>query len=261
MKHSVSIEFMWADEPLPERVRRAAAHGFDRVELWDWRGKPIDEVAAACRETGLELAGFFGHSYGALCDPEQHGRVLEALAESVAVAERVGALQLHMFSDDRRPEGGFAPSPPLPAAAKRRACVEGLRRCAELVEGRPLELTLEAINSVFVPGYFLSDFGAALEVVREVDHPQVRVFFDCYHQQLVGGRLIDHLLDGLPWVTAVHVADVPGRHEPGTGEINFHSIRRVLEQAGYDRQITFEVVPSSGDSDAAVAACKAVFPF
>ncbi len=76
MKHSVSITFMWADEPLPERVRRAAAHGFDRVELWDWRGEPIDEVAEACRETGVELAGFFGHSYGALCDPEQHDRVL-----------------------------------------------------------------------------------------------------------------------------------------------------------------------------------------
>ncbi len=261
MKYSVSIRFMWAEVEMPERAQRAAAHGFDRIELWDWRGEEIDAIAAACRESGIEIAGFFGHSYGALCDPAQHNRVLEALAESVEVAERVSALQLHMFSDDRRPEGGFAPGPPLTSAAKRRACVEGLRRCVELVEGKPLELTLEAINTVFVPGYFLSDFGAALEVVREVDHPQVRIFFDCFHQQLVGGRLIDNLVDALPWVTSVHVADVPGRHQPGTGEINFHSIRRVLEDAGYDRQITFEIVPLGGDSDAAVAACKGVFPF
>jgi hydroxypyruvate isomerase len=252
---------MWTDLPMPERVRRAAEHGFDRVELWDWRGEPIDEIAAVGHETGVGIAGFFGHSYGALCDPAQHDRVLEALAESVEVAGRVGARQLHMFSDDRRPEGGFAPSPPLTAASKRRACVDGLRRCAELVEGTRLELTLEAINTVFVPGYFLSEFGAALEVVREVDHPQVRIFFDCYHQQLVGGRLIDNLVDGLPWVTSVHVADVPGRHQPGTGEINFHSIRRALERAGYDRQITFEIVPLDGDSDAAVTACKEVFAF
>ena len=261
MKHSVSIKFMWTELSMPERASRAAVHGFDSVELWDWRGEDIDGIAAACRDSGIEIAGFFGHSYGALCDPAQHDRVLEALAESVEVAKRVGASQLHMFSDDRKPEGGFQPGPPLTPAAKRRACVEGLRRCAALVEGNPLELTLEAINTVFVPGYFLSEFGAALEVVREVDHPQVRIFFDCYHQQLVGGRLIDNLIDALPFVSAVHVADVPGRQQPGTGEINFHSIRRVLEDAGYDRQITFEIVPRDGDSDAAVAACKEVFPF
>jgi hydroxypyruvate isomerase len=261
VKYSLSIRFMWTEVPMPERARRAAAHGFDRVELWDWRGEPIDEVARACSESGIEIAGFFGHSYGALCDPAQHDRVLEALSESVEVARRVGATQLHMFSDDRLPQGGFAPSPPLTAAAKRRACVEGLRRCAELVEGNSVELTLEAINTVFVPGYFLSDFGAALEIVREVDHPQVRIFFDCFHQQLVGGRLIENLRDGLPWVTSVHVADVPGRRQPGTGEINFHAIRRVLEEAAYDRQITFEIDPLDGDSDAAIASCKEVFSF
>lgn len=261
MKYSVSIRFMWTDLPMPERARRAAAHGFDRVELWDWRGEPIDEIADTCRDSAIEIAGFFGHSYGALCDPAQHARVLEALSESVTVAQRVGATQLHMFSDDRLPQGGFAPSPSLTPAEKRRACVEGLRRCAELVEGTRLELTLEAINTVFVPGYFLSDFGAALEIVREVDHPQVRIFFDCFHQQLVAGRLIDNLRDGLPWVTSVHIADVPGRRQPGSGEINFHSIRRVLEEAGYDRQVTFEIDPLDGDGDAAVAACKEVFPF
>jgi hydroxypyruvate isomerase len=258
--YSVSVKFMWADLPLPDRVRRAAAHGFDRVELWDWRGEDVDGLAEACAETGVEVAGFFGHSAGALCDPAQHDAVLASLAESVEVAKRLGALQLHMFSDARGPDGTFAPGPPLTDAQKRRACVEGLRRCVPLVDGTGIELTLEAVNRVFVPTYFLGDFGAALEICREVDHPQVRVFFDAYHQQLVGGRLIENLVDGLPWVTSVHVADVPGRGAPGTGEINFHSIRRVLEEHRYDRQLTFEVVPD-GDPDAAVAACKAVFPF
>jgi hydroxypyruvate isomerase len=87
------------------------------------------------------------------------------------------------------------------------------------------------------------------------------MFFDCYHQQLSGGRLIENLVEALPWVTSVHIADVPGRHQPGTGEINFTSIRRVLEQQGYDRQLTFEVVPVDGDSEAAVAGIKEVFPF
>lgn len=260
MKRSVSIRFMWADLPLPERARRAAANGFDCVELWDWRGEDIDGLAAVCRESGIEIAGFFGHSHAALIDPAQRDTLLELLAETVEVAERVGARQLHMFSDDRGPDG-FLKHPPLTEAAKRRSCVDGVRECVELVEGKPLELVLEAINAVFVPGYFLADTSAALELCREIDHPQVTMFFDCYHQQLVGGRLIDHLVEALPYVAAVHVADVPGRGPPGTGEINFHSIKRILEEQGYDGQLTFEVVPPDGDSEAAVAAIKEVFPF
>lgn len=261
----MSIRFMWPDLPLPERARRAAAHGFDSVELWDWRGEDVDGLAAACRESGIAIAGFFGHSRGGLANPGEHGEVLATLAESVAVAERVGAHQLHMFSDEitdsriRRP-------PPLTPEARRRALVDGLRRCAELVEGRtvdgrPLTLVLEAINTVFVHGYFLADTGDAVAACREVGHPQVRMFFDCFHQQLVGGRLTDNLLDALPYACAVHVADVPGRHQPGTGEINFHHLRRVLAEQGYDEQLTFEVDPLNGDSEAAVAAIKDVFPF
>jgi hydroxypyruvate isomerase len=260
VRHSVSIKFMWSDLPLLERARLAAAHGFDDVELWDWRNEDIDGLADVCRESEIGIAGFFGHSHAALLDPSQRDTLLELLAETVAVAERVGARQLHMFSDDRGPDG-FRKHPPLTAAAKRRSCVDGLRECVTLVEGKPLELVVEAINGVYVPGYFLHDSGAALELCREVDHPQVTMFFDCYHQQLVGGRLIENLVEALPWVASVHIADVPGRHQPGTGEINFTSIKRVLEQHGYDRQLTFEVVPLDGDSDAAVAAIKEVFLF
>lgn len=260
MKRSVSIKFMWADLPLPERARRAAAAGFDCVELWDWRGEDIDALADACRESGIEIAGFFGHSYGSLIDPADRDKLLQAVSETVEVAERVGARQLHMFSDGRGPDG-FVKHPPLTDAAMRRSSIEGLRECAKLVEGKPFELVVEAINTVFVPGYFVADTSACLELVRDVDHPQVTMFFDCYHQQLTGGRLIENMIEALPHTSSVHIADVPGRHQPGTGEINFHSIKRVLEEQGYDRQLTFEVVPLDGDSDAALAAIKDVFPF
>src|ERR687885_2996361 len=108
----------------------------------------------------------------------------------------------------RRAAGhGFRPHPPMTEAAKRRSCIEGLRACAELVERKPFELVVEAINNVYVPGYFLADTSAALELCRELDNPQVTMFFDCFHQQLVGGRLIDNLREALPWVTSVHIAD------------------------------------------------------
>ena len=84
--------------------------------------------------------------------------------------------------------------------------------------------------------------------------------FDCYHQQLSGGRLTDNLIEALPYAARVDVADAPGRGEPGTGEINFGHIKRVLDTHGFDRQITMEIVPS-GDSDTAARACREVFGF
>jgi hydroxypyruvate isomerase len=263
VKRSVSIKFMWADLPWTERVRRAAAAGFDRVELWDWRDvDDIDELAGVARHSGVEIAGFFGHHRGGLANPDDLEVVLEALREAVEVAERVGADQLHVFSDGmRRPEGHVTKPPPLTRDERHEAAVDGLRECLKLIEGKPMELCVESINTVHVPGYFLADSDMSVAVCREVDHPQVRMFFDCFHQQLVGGRLTDHLLHALPWVSSVHIANVPGRHQPGAGEVDFNHIRRVLDGAGYDRQLTFEVVPLDGDSDAAVKAIKEVFPF
>jgi hydroxypyruvate isomerase len=261
MKHSVSIKFMWGDLPLPERAARAAAHGFDAVELWDWRGEDIDGLAEACRVEGIEIAGFFGHSYGGLRDPSQREEVLSSLAETIDVAKRVGATQLHMFSDDIGPHSDIRKPPSVTWEAQWRSCVDGLKECVKLVEGTGMELVVESINTVFVPGYFLETAGQALALCRAVDHEQVVMFFDCYHQQLVAGRLIDNLVEALPYTTAVHIADVPGRHQPGTGEINFRGIKRILDDRGFDRQLTFEVNPLNGDSEVAVAAIKEVWPF
>lgn len=261
MKYSVSLQFMWPDLPFPERARRAASHGFDRVDLWDWRGSDIDELAEVCRSEGIEIGGFFGHREGSLIDPSQHEVILEQLSASAEVAERVGARQLHMFTDEIQ-EGSVIRKPPsLTWEAKWQACVDGLRAGLAVIENRPVELVLEAINDVYVPGYFLRDVSLALALCRSLDHPQVRMSFDCYHQQLVGGRLIDHLREALPYCARVDVADVPGRGQPGTGEINFGSIRRVLEEERFDGQVTFEVVPAGGDSDRAMSDIKEAFPF
>ena len=261
MKHSISLKFMWSDRALPERAKRAAEHNFDLVELWDWRDEPIDDLAAVCRETGIGIAGFFGHSYGGLRDPSQRDAVLSSLAESLEVAQRVGAKQLHMFSDDIGADSVISKPPALPWESQWQSCLEGLKECVSLVEGKGINLVLESINTVFVPGYFLSHVGQSLALCRALDHPQVTMFFDCFHQQLVAGRLIDNMIEALPWTQAVHIADVPGRHQPGTGEINFQGIKRVLDEQGYDRQLTFETVPKDGDSEAAVGAIKEVWAF
>jgi len=259
VKHSVSIQFMWADLPFPDRARCAAEHGFDRVDLWDWRGFDIDELAETCKDVGIEIAGFFGNREGSLIDPSQRKLAVGRTAAALEVAKRVGAGQLHMFTDEIGPGGVVRKPPPLTWEAKWRSCQDGVEACLEVVDGEPVTLVLEAINDVYVPGYFFNDVGQVLAMCRAIDHPQVRMSFDCFHQQLSGGRLIDNLREALPYCARVDIADVPGRGQPGSGEINFHSIRRVLDEEGFDGQITYEVVPVDGDSERAVADIKRVF--
>jgi hydroxypyruvate isomerase len=262
MKRTLSVKFMWPELSLADRVRAAARHGFDGVELWDWRGIDLDECLDAIRDTSTELTAFFGHSRGGLADPGQLDELERALSESIEVAIRVGARQLFMFSDELSPEGVITSRPPpLIKARRTRAMVDGLRRCARLVAGTQITLVVEAVNPYSVPGYFLSDTGDAIDLIREVDHPSVRLVIDCFHHQMSGGRLVEHIAEGLPYLAALHIADVPDRRPPGLGEIDFVTVRRALELHGYDGQLTFEVMPVEGDSEAAVAAIKAAFPF
>ncbi len=262
MKFSVSIQFLWANLPLAERARQAAAHGFDSVELWDWRGEDMDGLYQACCENNIKIAGFFGHSSGGLRDPKDRTMVLENLAESIEMAERVGAHQLHLFSDGiKRPAGEITKPPAIPRIAQYQSCVDGIREAVKLVEGKPIELILEAINTVYIPGYFWDEAGITIEMCRAVNHPQVRLAYDCFHQQLVAGRLTENMIEALPYAARIDVADVPGRHQPGTGEINYHHIYRVLKEHKYDGMITFETAPLNGDNEACVKAIKSVFGF
>ena len=261
MRYSVNLQFMWTELSFPDRVRKAASFGFDQVDLWDWKDSDIDAVGDTCRAEGVALGGFFGHRRGGFANPAQHEQVLEELARSVEVAKRVGASQLHTFSDGIGPGGVIAKPPPLTRQARFRACVDGLRRAAELVEGAGVTLAVEAINNVYVPGYFWDEVGITLGICQTVDHPRVRLAFDCFHQQLSGGRLTDHLVEALPWMARFDVADVPGRGQPGTGEINYPHLRAVLQARGYDGVVSFELDPPKGDSDRAAQACREVFGF
>lgn len=261
MRYSVNLQFMWPELSFPDRVRKAAAMGFDQVDLWDWRDCDIDAVGEACRAEGVALGGFFGHRRVGLANPAQREQVLEELARSLRVAERVGASQLHTFSDGIGPGGVIVKPPPLTRPARFRACVDGLRAAAELVENAGVTLAVEAINNVHVPGYFWDEVGITLEICRTVDHPSVRLAFDCFHQQLSGGRLTDNLIEALPWMARFDVADVPGRGSPGSGEINFAYLRTVLESQGYDGVVSFEMDPPDGESDRAARACLRVFGF
>ena len=114
-----------------------------------------------------------------------------------------------------------------------KSCVETLKRAAEVIEGRqiegqPVRLLLECIDPEENPKYYLQSAAEAIEVVRAVGHPQVQFLYDMFHEQIAEGNLMEKLLKNIDLIGLIHVADVPGRHEPGTGEINYLNIYRAL---------------------------------
>lgn len=260
MLRSVSIQLMWSDRPYADRVRAAARAGFDLVDLWDSRNSDIDAVGAACKEEGIGVNGFFGNRDFSLCDSGLRAEVRDEVARSLDTALRVGARQLHIFSNAIRPGGIVVPSPPQAPQALLENCVEVLGDLAELVEGSGVTLVLEHLNTVFLPGYFWGDASWATVAAREVNSPQVGVVVDCFHQQLCGGRIADNLVAALPWLVRFDVAEVPGRFEPGAGEIDFCFLRDLLDQHGWDGTISFETVPSDGVDETAVRAIDEIFP-
>lgn len=260
MLRSISIQLMWTGQPYADRVRSAAAAGFDLVDLWDSRTSDIDAVASAARESGIGINGFFGNRDTTMCDPAQRAAVIDEIARSMETAQRVGARQLHMFSNAIRPGGIVVPAPDLPAAALRETCADVLGEVATRFAGNGVTLILEHLNDVFLPGYLWCDVADVVALADLVDRPEVKVVFDTFHQQLSVGNLTAALRAALPRLGRIDLAEVPDRAEPGRGEIDMGWLREEIERSGWDGTLTFEVVPSDGDPQTAVDAVERYFP-
>jgi hydroxypyruvate isomerase len=136
----------------------------------------------------------------------------------------------------------------MPRAVQHESCIEGLKRAVALVEGKqingqPVRLLLENIDPEENPKYYMTSVAEGFEIVRAVDHRQVRLLYDFFHEQISEGNLIEKLEKNIDYTGLVHIADVPGRHIPGTGEINYDNIYRKLAELKYDRTVAMEFLP------------------
>jgi hydroxypyruvate isomerase len=134
--------------------------------------------------------------------------------------------------------------PGLTPQTQHDSCVEGLKRAAELVEKNGVTLLLENIDLEENPHYYMWSVPEAFKIIEEVNHPQVKFLYDFYHAQISGGNLITNLKGHADKVGLVHIADVPGRHEPGTGEINYLNIYKELAELNYHGYVAMEFHPT-----------------
>jgi hydroxypyruvate isomerase len=189
-------------------------------------------------------------------DANDHSRCLEAWAQSLEMAGRFEIPHLFIFSNqiEVRPDGGEWVTPltrDYTAGQLYANLLDGVARVLELVEETDVTLWFEALNTFHIQGgVFIHTHEQAADVVRRLDHPQLKLAFDCYHQQRTAGNLIYGLEAYQGLYPTVHIGDVPTRQEPGTGEINFHNIARKLRELDFDDLIGMEFSPSGTEKEA-----------
>jgi hydroxypyruvate isomerase len=234
---------VYRDLPFLERMERVAQLGFKAYEFWRWRDKDMEAIARKQSELGLSLATFLVDPSGQLVDPATHAEFLSGLRDSVPLARRLGCETLIVTVGNER----------LGVARREQheAIVAGLKLAAPILEDGGIALSVEPLNVlVDHKGYYLTTTAEVLDIISEVGSPAVKMLFDIYHQQISEGNLIDNLTKAMAHVGHIHVADVPGRHEPGSGEINYENVFAQIEKLGYQGYVGLEFRPSA---DPAVA--------
>jgi len=238
-KVSIMLWTVLHDLPFEQRLEKVAEAGYRAVELVGEYAKWTEEDFRRYNKKRAELGITFdctaGLRHGA-SDPSVREAFLADIREQLKIMEKIECPALIVMSGNVVP--GLAPQ------VQHDSCVEGLKRAAELVEGKGVTLLLENIDLEENPRYYMWSVPEAFKIVDEVNHPQVKFLYDFYHAQISGGNLIANLQRHPDKVGLIHIADVPGRHEPGTGEINYVNIYRKLAELNYQHYVAMEFRPS-----------------
>ena len=231
-------------------MRKISAAGF-LVDFWRWTGRDIEAIAA---DPMIRIGSFTGYTSGSLVHRDGLATFLAGVRETVGVAQRLGCSDLVLSTGEIDNQGRIVHAIAANPITRWVTAYKGLCQIAELAEKHGLTYSLEPLNTkTDHAGYPLTRAEDAARLVEEVDSPRIRLLLDVYHTQIQEGNVTQVIRDCGKLVGYVHVADVPGRHEPGTGEINYPHVVRALAEAGYRGTVGLEAFPA-GDPQQALNA-------
>ena len=233
---------LWTVSPklaFEQRLEKVAEAGYHAVELVseykDWSPDDFKRVKSKRDALGLTFDAMAGLHKG-LANPAERDAFLAELTSLLPIAERLECPGIIVLSGNA--------TPGLSRDEQHQSCIEGLKRAADLASRQNVTLLLENIDPEENPRYYLTSVAEGFEIVRKVAHPRVKFLYDFYHEQISEGNLIEKLEKNIEQVGLVHVADVPGRHAPGTGEINYGNIYRKLAELKFNRYVAMEFIPT-----------------
>ena len=255
MEFSCCIEMIYTGHPFLERIRLAKEAGFDYVEFWNWVDKDIDAIEKTLKGAGIRLATFQGSIRGVMVDKADREVYIEDMKTSIAMAKRLGAKAVFCMSDILQEDRSVKPrAVPIPPEEMKENTISVLKELAPFAEEAGVMLVIEPLNTIVDhAGYSLCTSREGADIVNAVGSPNVKLLYDAYHMQIMEGNVIDTIREVAPAIGHFHIADVPGRAQPGTGELNYANILKALKDTGYRGIVGFEFTPA-GAPDEEVAA-------
>jgi hydroxypyruvate isomerase len=243
-----------------EKLETAARAGMQSVELTgeyvQWSDADIARVKKAAASFGLGMDTLLGSpDWGkrpvSMVDPAHREAFLADVHNAIGYARKLEIPQIILMSGNAIPGRAYA--------EQYASLLEGARRAGDLAAEAKVTMIVEPLNSLINhKGFFLTTCTEGLKLIREVDNPHVRLLFDLYHEQVQQGNVIRTLTEAAPEVAVFHVADNPGRNDPGTGEMDYPNIYKAIQKTGFGGYLTMEYLPA-GDQVASLT--KAVDGF
>ncbi|SFQ01892.1 hydroxypyruvate isomerase family protein [Variovorax sp. 770b2] len=247
MKFSANLSTLFTELPLLSRVGAAASHGFKGVEIWfpyelDARvlRTELESHDVECVMINTQPGNVEKGDWGLAVDAKRRTEFLESVEVAADYAAAIGCPRIHAMSGTLPPDKTREASWDVFARNIDDACTVAARR--------NLTLMIEPLNEIDRPTFLLTRQSQAIDLIEQLDRENLKIMLDVFHLQRGEGNLIERLRESLPHAAHVQIADVPGRHEPGTGEINFVMVLRTLEQLEWKEWVGCEYFPSENTS-------------
>lgn len=207
-----------------EAIYTVKSLGFNAIETYDWKSLNLEAVKNACEDTGVELVSMCTTEFR-MTDEQFRKDWLSGLEESCKAANAVGAK--HLITQVGQDTGA-------PREKQHKNIVTTLKEAKSILDTYNVTIMIEPLNTyVNHPGYYLWSAAEAFDIIREVNHPLVKVVYDIYHQQVMEGNIIPNITNNLDCIAHLHSAGHPGRHELQYGENDYHVIFKAVDEAGY----------------------------
>jgi hydroxypyruvate isomerase len=243
LKFSANLTMMFNEVGFLGRFERASRAGFRGVEYlfpYEWEKQ---KLAEELDKHGLEqvlhnlpAGNWAAGERGIACLPQRVGEFQEGVGLAIEYAKALRCPRLNCLV-------GLTPDE-VSAEKIRQTLVENLRFAATALEKEGIRLLVEPLNNQDIPGFYLVHTQDALQLLEEINHTNLWLQYDIYHMQIMEGNLTRTIVDNLAHIAHIQLADNPGRHEPGTGEINYTNLLHFIDEAGYDGWLGCEYKPA-----------------
>lgn len=243
LRFSANLSTLFQDLPLRQRFEAASRNGFEAVELWFPYEIPATEMREILSRHKLTCVGINSPAgnveqgdWGLAADPARRAEFEASAVQALEYADAIGCTHVHMMAGQKRPDLSFE--------AAWDNYLHAIATSCDIAGRFGITVMVEPLNRIDRPTYLLSTQAEALELIATLGRANLKLMLDIFHVQRGEGNLIERLRASLPHAGHVQIADNPGRHEPGTGEIAFDRVFQEIEASGYAGHVGCEYFPS-----------------